>query len=76
MWRHKTDLLLFRSIAGTGDLLGKHALGILQIPLDRRNLNLDSDTSFVKIGWKLTELFALEHTILYFLISDGLMFTK
>ena len=28
MWRHKPDLLLFRSIAGTGDLLSKHALGI------------------------------------------------
>ena len=27
--RHKPDLLLFRSIAGTGDLLSKHALGIL-----------------------------------------------
>ena len=26
---HKADLLLFRSIAGTGDLLSKHALGIL-----------------------------------------------
>ena len=30
MWRHKPDLLLFRSIAGTGDLLSKHAQGILQ----------------------------------------------
>ena len=29
MWRHKPDLLLFRSIAGTGYLLSKHALGIL-----------------------------------------------
>ena len=29
MWHHKPDLLLFRSIAGTGDLLSKHALGIL-----------------------------------------------
>ena len=29
MWRHKPDLLLFRSIPGTGDLLSKHALGIL-----------------------------------------------
>ena len=29
MSRHKPDLLLFRSIAGTGDLLSKHALGIL-----------------------------------------------
>ena len=29
MRRHKSDLLLFRSIAGTGDLLSKHALGIL-----------------------------------------------
>ena len=29
MWRHKPDQLLFRSIAGTGDLLGKDALGIL-----------------------------------------------
>ena len=29
MWRHKPDLLLFRSIAGTGDQLCKHALGIL-----------------------------------------------
>ena len=29
MWRHKPDLLLFRSIAGTGGLLSKHALGIL-----------------------------------------------
>ena len=29
MRRHKPDLLVFRSIAGTGDLLGKHALGIL-----------------------------------------------
>ena len=29
MWRHKPDLLLFRSIAGTGNLLSKHALGIL-----------------------------------------------
>ena len=29
MSRHKSDLLLFRSIAGTGDLLSKHALGIL-----------------------------------------------
>ena len=29
MWRHKPDLLLFRSIAGTGDLLSKHVLGIL-----------------------------------------------
>ena len=29
MRRHKPDLLLFRSIAGTGDLLSKHALGIL-----------------------------------------------
>ena len=29
MWRHKPDLLLFRTIAGTGDLLSKHALGIL-----------------------------------------------
>ena len=29
MWRHKPNLLLFRSIAGTGDLLSKHALGIL-----------------------------------------------
>ena len=28
MWRHKPDLLLFRTIAETGDLLGKHALGI------------------------------------------------
>ena len=27
--RHKPDLLLFISIAGTGDLLSKHALGIL-----------------------------------------------
>ena len=26
---HKSDLLLFRSIAETGDLLSKHALGIL-----------------------------------------------
>ena len=30
VWRHKPDLLLFRSIAETGDLLSKHALGILQ----------------------------------------------
>ena len=29
MLRHKPDLLLFRSIVGTGDLLSKHALGIL-----------------------------------------------
>ena len=29
MRRHKPDLLFFRSIAGTGDLLSKHALGIL-----------------------------------------------
>ena len=29
MWRHKPDLLLFRSITGTGDLLSKHSLGIL-----------------------------------------------
>ena len=29
MLRHKPDLLLFRSIAGTGDLLSKHALGML-----------------------------------------------
>ena len=28
-WRHKPDLLLFRSIAGTGDLLSKHARSIL-----------------------------------------------
>ena len=27
--RHKPDLLLSRSIAGTGDLLSKHVLGIL-----------------------------------------------
>ena len=31
MWRHKPDLLLFRSIARTGDLLSKHAPGILQL---------------------------------------------
>ena len=30
MWRHKPDLLLFRTIAGTGDLLSKHALSILE----------------------------------------------
>ena len=29
MSRHKPDLLLFRFIAGTGDLLSKHALGLL-----------------------------------------------
>ena len=29
MWRHKPDLLLCGSIAGTDDLLSKHALGIL-----------------------------------------------
>ena len=29
MWHRKPDLLLFRSIAGTGGLLSKHALGIL-----------------------------------------------
>ena len=29
MRRHKPDLLLFRSRAGTGDLLSKHALGTL-----------------------------------------------
>ena len=29
MWRQKLDPFLFRSIAGTGDLLSKHALGIL-----------------------------------------------
>ena len=29
MWRHKPDLLLFGSIAETGDLLSKHAPGIL-----------------------------------------------
>ena len=29
MWHHKPDLLLFRSIPGTGNLLSKHALGIL-----------------------------------------------
>ena len=29
MGRHKPDLLLFRSTVGTGDLLSKHALGIL-----------------------------------------------
>ena len=29
MRRHKPDLLLFVSIAGSGDLLSKHALGIL-----------------------------------------------
>ena len=29
MGRHKPDLLLFSSIAGTGDLLSKHAVGIL-----------------------------------------------
>ena len=29
MWRHKPHLLLFRSIAGTGDLLSNHAPGIL-----------------------------------------------
>ena len=29
MRRHKPDLLLFRSIAGTGGLLSKHAPGIL-----------------------------------------------
>ena len=29
IWRQKPDLLLFRSIAGTGDLLGKQALDIL-----------------------------------------------
>ena len=29
MRRHKLELLLFRFIAGTGDLLSKHALGIL-----------------------------------------------
>ena len=31
MWRHKPDLLLLRTIAETGDLLSKHALGILAI---------------------------------------------
>ena len=34
MSHHKPDLLLFRSIPGTGDLLNKHALGILQIWLN------------------------------------------
>ena len=29
MWRHMPDLLLFRSTAGTGDLLSNHALSIL-----------------------------------------------
>ena len=29
MSRHKPDLLLFITIAGAGDLLSKHALGIL-----------------------------------------------
>ena len=29
MRRHKPDLFLFRSIAGIGDLLSKHALGML-----------------------------------------------
>ena len=29
MERHKPDLLLFRTIARTGDLSSKHALGIL-----------------------------------------------
>ena len=29
MRRHKPDLLLFRTIARTGDLLSEHALGIL-----------------------------------------------
>ena len=29
MWRHMPDLLLFKCIAGTGDLLSNHALGIL-----------------------------------------------
>ena len=29
MRRHNPDLLLFRSVAGVGDLLSKHALGIL-----------------------------------------------
>ena len=29
MWRYKPDLLIFRFITGTGDLLSKHALGIL-----------------------------------------------
>ena len=29
MCLHKPDLLLFRSMAGTDDLLSKHALGIL-----------------------------------------------
>ena len=27
MWHHKPDLLLFKIIAGTGNLLSKHALG-------------------------------------------------
>ena len=31
MWHHNLDLLLFRTIAGTGDLLSNHALGIFQI---------------------------------------------
>ena len=29
LWRHKPDLLLFRTIAGTGDLLRNHAPGVL-----------------------------------------------
>ena len=28
MWRLKPDLLLFKTVPGTGDLLSKHALGI------------------------------------------------
>ena len=33
MKRHKPDLLLFQSIAGTGHLLSKHALGIFNYVL-------------------------------------------
>ena len=33
MWCHKPDLLLFKTIAGTGGLLSKHAWGILLMTL-------------------------------------------
>ena len=60
--RHKPDLLLLRSIAGTGDLLSKHAVGIIinnrtkiyclifkvSLVLNRAQPYLDFDTKILK----------------------------
>ena len=66
IWRHKPDLLLFRSIAGTGDLLSKPALSILWFILMHDSFQVQRILSCILLGFffSVIQLYVFESLFL------------